>query len=410
MNAPSSVRNLLALAFTLNFLSGPGQTAFMAMFTSPIQKDLGLSAGDLGSLYSLATLLGALALSGSGWCVDKVGLRRFGMFVFFGFVFGAGILATAQGPIAILIGCFFTRYTANASFPVLSRSIVASKVRGGRGTAFSLAGLGLPFGEAFMPGLAALLVTLIGWQETWAAFGGVIFVLFGPLLWFWLGRVEKIGELNLSIPTWLRLRALDSPQISLIPHRSVSYVLRSRKFWILLIPVLYPPFVLSGLFFYHATIAATKGWEIAWIGSAFVLYGVIHGICGLIAGPLIDTYTARRLLPWHLVPMLVGFSVLANWSEPWVPMVYLAFAAATVGFGGVVKQALWPEVYGTKEIHRILGVISSLITFSTALGPPIFGYSLDHGVELSEILWGVVALGVFAQVVLLAFGTKTGRL
>src|SRR5690625_7447070 len=49
----------------------------------------------------------------------------------------------------------------------------------------------------------------------------------------------------------------------------------------------------------------------------------------------------------------------------------------TMGAGGNIKSALWAELFGTEMIGTVRSLFSSVMVFSTALSPFLFGWLLD---------------------------------
>ena len=63
-----------------------------------------------------------------------------------------------------------------------------------------------------------------------------------------------------------------------------------------------------------------------------------------------------------------------------------------------VGNALYAELYGTRHLGSIRGMVTTLIVFSTAIAPFVMGMCLDAGVSLSFILCCMVlvsGLGVY---------------
>lgn len=66
---------------------------------------------------------------------------------------------------------------------------------------------------------------------------------------------------------------------------------------------------------------------------------------------------------------------------------------ASNGFGGTVKNVVLAEVYGTKTIGSVRSLFTTIMVFSTALGPFLFGVLLDAHFTFSTI--ALIAFAVF---------------
>ena len=71
----------LGFGFLLAFFSSFGQTYFVALFGGDIRETFGLSHGDFGFVYSVATLAAGLCLIWLGRQLDDVDLRVFSVLI-----------------------------------------------------------------------------------------------------------------------------------------------------------------------------------------------------------------------------------------------------------------------------------------------------------------------------------------
>ena len=62
----------------MTFATMPGQTIFIAQFNTSIRETFGLSHGEFGGIYTIATLASASALVFAGVLADRIGARRLG--------------------------------------------------------------------------------------------------------------------------------------------------------------------------------------------------------------------------------------------------------------------------------------------------------------------------------------------
>ena len=69
--------------------------------------------------------------------------------------------------------------------------------------------------------------------------------------------------------------------------------------------------------------------------------------------------------------MILGLLVLASGDHRMVAVLYLALGGITTGIGGTVSGALWPELYGTKNLGSIRSFTSAIMIFGTAASPAV---------------------------------------
>lgn len=115
----------------------------------------------------------------------------------------------------------------------------------------------------------------------------------------------------------------------------------------------------------------------------------------LISGNLVDRFTGRKLFPLYLVPALLALLLISVIDHKWIFPVFYAFLGISSGLGSTIKTAMQVEIYGKESLGKIRSYFSTLLVLSTALGPPAFGYFIDHNFTFNTIML------VFAFVVFL---------
>jgi len=95
---------MLALASLAVFLSGPAQTYGVSVFIDPILAEFGWSRSLISTLYSIATLAGAIPMILIGRQIDRVGNRL--IMTIAALLFGLSLLwlSVVSGPLLVLLG------------------------------------------------------------------------------------------------------------------------------------------------------------------------------------------------------------------------------------------------------------------------------------------------------------------
>ncbi|MPY87579.1 MAG: MFS transporter, partial [Luteitalea sp.] len=128
------------------------------------------------------------------------------------------------------------------------------------------------------------------------------------------------------------------------------------------------------------------------LATAFTGYAVCRALASIGVGPFIDRWTAKRVLPLHLVPLLASMAILSAGAAPWIALAYLCLVGLTSGASSSVMSALWAELYGASQVAAVRSVTAGLTIISTALSPPIIGLLLERGVGFDAIQYGGVLL------------------
>lgn len=172
------------------------------------------------------------------------------------------------------------------------------------------------------------------------------------------------------------------------PSKSLSYqeIFKDKHIYLLLPSVLLPAFWVTGLFLYQIPIAHSLGWSATLIATAFVGHAVARILSTIAGGELIDAIGTRRLFPYHLIPLGLGF--LAAWwhAGTWTAFAYMFLMGLTLGISRNLRTALWTDIYGTEIVGSIRSFFSSFTVISMAIGPLIMGWFLDHHVPMATIL------------------------
>lgn len=170
-------------------------------------------------------------------------------------------------------------------------------------------------------------------------------------------------------------------------------ILKDRRFYIIAPNIFTISFLITTLFFYHLPIADFKGWSSSWMAGSLMVFALSGSISGLIAGPLVDKHSAKRMFPFYFIPFLVGMIILYYWQSKWAAPSYLLFAGMSVGFGNTIKNAIQAEFFGTASIGAVRSLFTPIMVVSTAAGPTIFGFILDAGYTFETLfLSGIVLI------------------
>ena len=378
----------LTFGFVLAFFSSFGQTFFISLFGDEIRTTFDLSHGDFGLCYSLATLASGMTIIWLGRKIDSVDLRTFSTVVCGGLVLACFGMAVVPAVAVLGVVLFLLRLTGQGLLSHAAMTSMARYFDAGRGKAISIAGLGFPAGEAVLPIAAVVVMERIGWQETWMAIATGLFVIGIPLiLWLLRGHDARHG-----IHLERMAEAENSPNAheqGAGPGRqwTLAEVLHDPRFFVLLPAIMAPAFIITGLFFHQVHLVESKGWSLTWFAGCFAVFAGTQLPAGLIAGPLVDRFGARRLLPLYLAPLTAGVAVLAMTAHWLAAPAFMALCGLTAGLAGPIVGSMWPEMYGVRHLGAIRAMVTAVLVFGTAGSPVTMGLLIDAGVSMDTIAW-----------------------
>ncbi|MBB5514260.1 sugar phosphate permease [Rubricella aquisinus] len=363
-----------------------GQTYFISLFAGDIRGAFGLSDGQWGGLYTIATLASAALLVQGGRLADVMPLRRLMCWIVLGFAVACFAMGAAQSVPVLLAALFAIRFCGQGMMTHLSMTAMARWFRANRGRAVAVAIMGYPVGEAVLPPLTVWSITLIGWRGTWWLAACVLLLVVLPTLWRLMGQPRSPeGEGDGLMAAGMLAR-----------HWSRRDMLRHWSFWALLPGILATNFIGTCVFFQQVHVAQTQGWSLARMAAAYPLYAMVSVAAAFVAGHLVDRIGAVRLLPVYLLPMAVAMLILRQDGSEAIWIATLAIMGLTTGVSSTLYGTIWPTLYGTNAIGGIKAVIASCMVMATAIGPGLTGLAIDAGVPFTAqapvlALWCVLA-------------------
>ncbi|WP_191062398.1 MFS transporter, partial [Geminicoccus harenae] len=192
------------------------------------------------------------------------------------------------------------------------------------------------------------------------------------------------------------------------PVRPAFWLLRERRFGLILPLILTSPFVGTGIFFHQVALVEAKGWSLGRFAAAFVAFAATSVTGSLAAGWLVDRLGAIRLLPWLMLPLAAGCLVLGSGDHTGVMYQFMALAALTIGAYATVTTSAWAELYGLESLGSVRALASSATILAAAAAPGALGFLLDAGVSFPAILYGCAGFAVAASL-LASWGLRGSR-
>ncbi|TQV79233.1 MFS transporter [Denitrobaculum tricleocarpae] len=375
----------LGFGLFLTFSSSFGQTFFISLFGNELRNDFGLSHGEFGGVYSLATLSSGVFLIWAGRAIDRLDLRLFTGLVVLGLAGASFILANATSLLLLGLAIFGLRLFGQGLLGHIAMVCMARYFEKARGKAVSLATLGYPLGEAALPFMAVAVLGAYGWRVSWEFFTAAIVILIFPIAMLLL---RSAPHRNVTEPDNPGSSSKRAARKSSGREASLGEVLRDSRFYLILPAILAPSFITTGMFFHQRHLADVKGWSLELLASAFVIFAISQSLTGLSAGQAIDRFGARRLLPVFLLPMGTAMLLLSFSDASLSAQLYMLATGATAGAGAALFGALWAELYGVRHLGAIRSFVTSLMVFSTALSPPFMGLLFDAGIAFESLTLG----------------------
>ena len=376
------------------FTSSAGQTYFIGIFGPEIRSEFELSHTEWGLFYMTGTLLSALVLPFSGQLVDRINLRTFVCFVMGGLFIACLMISNVTNVWFLVPAIFLLRQFGQGLTSHVSITSMARYMGTHRGKAIAFSSMGYSIGEATLPVLAVMLIMTIGWRTTYLLAAVGVLAL-APLILLCLKDHPKRHETFLQ-----KTRENDLKNGSAITSKTRSQILKEKRFYLLLPAVLAPSFIGTALFFHHLTLAETKGWSASWVTGSYWIYALMTVVTSLFAGPIIDRYSAARVIPYYLVPIVLAMLLLWTAEHPVWVVPYMILIGLNTGIYFTAISALWAELYGPTHLGSIKSMVGAFGVFASALGPVSIGALLDFGYSYESACLGMALLCIISTVFL----------
>ncbi len=359
---------IVAVSMVVIFSSGPGQSYLFSVFLDPIIEDTGLSRTTISGLYALGTFLSAAMVFVISGLADRKGPRWTLTLIALLFGIACFTMSLAAGAALIAIALASLRGLGQGALPINSTLLVASWFVRKRGRAMAIYGLGGALSVAILPPLARILIDTVGWQNSYAIFGLFIWVALIPMtLLLVRNEPEDMGLYpdGADGPPAGEVRA-DGAKIA-GPTR--SEVLRTKMFWLLVLPLSIPSLVDTALIFHQTDLFAVRGLNANIAAAVFVPFAIASATSNMISGFLVDRFGPRKVFVAAsgfliLPPLLVQII-----STPLSAIGYAIVIGAGGGASMMVSRTVWAHYYGRHGLGGVQGSAMVVTIFSSALGP-----------------------------------------
>ncbi|WP_353682792.1 MFS transporter [Mesorhizobium sp.] len=249
----------LAGAFLLTLVSSFGQTFFIALSNGGIRETFGLSHGEFGGLYMLATLLSAATLPFLGRSLDRYSTVTMAIATMLMLACASIAMGFAGSLPTLLLALYLLRLFGQGMITQTALTATGRWFAANRGRAVSVVTLGFHVGGALLPFLFVLVAGLVGWRGSWFVCAAFILVVALPLV---CALVRK--ERNPQSEAQPRAQRA-------VKHWTRTEVLRDPTFYAICLGVLAPAFVGTTIFFHQVYLTELRGWPLQLFASGFAV-------------------------------------------------------------------------------------------------------------------------------------------
>jgi sugar phosphate permease len=395
---------IVATLFVVNFAIGTTGGLNLGLFIIPMGNDLGMSRSLFGWLSTARSLSGGASSIILGRLVDR---------------FGSRILIPISSLITglCLIGVGLTNHVYQTFLLFALMGLVGLSAQGGsllssvpvakwfvrrRGTALSLATLGMGIGPIVFVPVTQLLIDGVGWRTTWIILACISMTIIIPLALIFLRRQpEDMGLLPDGDAARTPETGIETIPSDVEAVWTVRQALRTRTFWMLTASLMLAGFAM-GSSIHRIPYWMELGFDPRVVSLAFSTDAAGAAIMILAAGFLLDRFAPRFVAAGALAGFAGAVALMLTATSTFHMFASTVLFGFSVGINMVCQTYLWASYYGRTFLGAIRGITMPITLLPIAAGAPVAGYIYDStgGYELA---WQM-AIGLYIVALLVMLG------
>jgi len=283
---------------------------------------------------------------------------------------------------------FALRFLGQGVMTLATRNMLVKWFETRRGLANGVMGIMSSFGFSGSPVLFDMLINTWGWQAAWQILG--ISIAIGLSLIALILYRDNPEECGLEADGGLRLSA--TRQRATGPDHTAAEARATLSFWLILIPMMVSSIYGTAMPFHVVSIFAEAGLDRNMAIGIFLPAAVVAVICNFVGGWLSD----RTSLRWHLALFQLGI-ILSNVGVlhlhlPWGPYGIIVGSGLMGGMMRLLFTVTWPRYFGRRHLGAVSGFAMALSIAASAVGPSLFGLSLEYLGSYHPACWVTIAV------------------
>jgi MFS family permease len=344
-----------------------------------IRGELGLSAVEMGWVFSAFTFAYAAFEIPSGWLGDVMGPRK--VLTRIVLWWSAFTMATglAWNFASLLVARFLFGVGEAGAFPNISRSFAKWFPTSERGSAHGTALMGTRLGGALAPPIVALLTVSIGWRQTFMVLGlvGAVWCVFW---WRWFRdepaahpsvNREELAHIQLGIEQseaerfkWAELLSRNLLLICLM-YFCMGYTLYFNLTWL--------PTYLQEVRGFSTAQAGLLAGVVLFTGAMATWAG------GKITDALVKKYGLKIGRSLGAITLPISGMLLIAAALAQSPLTAAILLAATLGMADLCVSACWSMCHdvGGRNAGIVTGAMNTFGNIGGAISPLVVGYAVE---------------------------------
>ncbi|MGL5329146.1 MAG: conjugated bile salt MFS transporter [Peptostreptococcaceae bacterium] len=377
------------------------------LFISPVTQEYGFSLTGFSLLFTIGTIVSALAAPFIGKLFGKVNLKL--MYIVGSVLTGTGFMAFSlcrelwQFYLVGGIVQVGVSVISSIGIPLLINSWFDGSVRG---KALGIAFAGGPIGNIFLQQLATRSLVANGPSQSYFIFGIAALVVSLPIALFMLRMPKDASEIvtgNKSDNSTDKNNTTEEVSITLKEAQKM------KPFWMIGLGFAFIGVFISAYSVQYANYFTT---ELQLDPSVVALTGSIFAFCGLIGslvgGFLFDKLgTVKTLVISGIAFLAAGISIMFAGQNVIFAHLFSAIRGLGVFVYMMTPAVLVGQYFGKKEYAAILGMLNLMFAIGFSLGSVLFGvFAGAFGYNMTWIIMAGFVVAAFLSLIVACKGME----
>jgi MFS family permease len=342
-------------------------TGTFSIFLEPLANEFGWERGALSAAFSICTFLGGLFAIATGRLTDRYGSRL--LVTITGIITGIVMLCMAEvnalWQVYLLWGVLGAIAMSCCIVPL--SSTIPRWFTAKRGLAISMGIIGMALGGAIWPVLSQSLINSFDWQQAFRIMGIVAFIgiiIPAQFLKSAPSHIQKVGAGSAEKPA------------AALEGLTLKQSVKTTRFWIFGIILLLHNFYIMMILVHLVPYAKDIGIIPITAASALSLFIIVSLAAQLVAAFVVDKLGGIKVLVFSLVAAMLSLLLLPFTSSTVLLFLFAAMLGIT-GAMNTLQMIVTVELFGTRYLGSVMGVVLFFGTLGGALGPLFAGGIYD---------------------------------
>jgi len=358
--------------------NGPVLAFTFGVFLKPLMTDMGWGRAEASFALSFGGILSALMVPVFGWLMDRWSIRKVALPGIV--IYAAAIALLALSPRSLLVFTILfalAEGTSAVQTPIGYAKAIAAWFDRRRGLALGVAMGGVGLGGFVMPQLAEALIERFSRRGASLGLTLLTLAVALPAVGLWI-REPRLGEGERGGPMTIT---------TALPGLSVSEVLRTGRFWMLLAVFFLVGIAINGSAAHVVPLLTDAGIPPAKAAATMGVFGLAT-LCGrLLAGYLVDRFFAAYVATALFLAPIAGFAFLAS-ASGLLPTFGVILLGLGLGTEIDLIAFLVSRYFGQRSFGQLYGYCFMLFGFGSSAGRFLGGATYDLVHSYSPALIG----------------------